>query len=59
MSKCLACGKEDDGIVCSHCLAKTASKVGKGAKKAGGFLLAVVPTVIVLIATKGKDKPKI
>jgi hypothetical protein len=59
MSKCIACGKENDGIVCSHCLAKTASKVGNGAKKVGGFLLAVAPSLILLIATKGKGKPKI
>jgi len=59
MSKCLACGKENDGIVCTHCLAKTATKVGNGAKKARGVLLAVLPTVLVLIATRGKGKPKV
>lgn len=57
MSKCIDCGKENDGIICSHCLAKGASQVGNGVKKVGGFLLAVVPTVITFIlARRGKPR---
>ncbi len=58
MSRCLDCGKEDDGILCAHCLAKRASKVGNGAKKVSGLLLAAAPALITMIVTKRIGKPK-
>ncbi|SDY45330.1 hypothetical protein SAMN05192546_102169 [Tindallia californiensis] len=58
MSRCVDCGKENEGFICAHCLAKRASKIGKGAKKVGGFILAAAPAVITLIVTKGKGNPK-
>jgi hypothetical protein len=59
MSRCLDCGKEDDGILCAHCLAKRASKVGNGAKKVRGLLLALAPTIVTMIVAKHNGKPKI
>jgi hypothetical protein len=62
MSKCITCGKEDDGIICSHCLTKGASMFGKGLKKVGGFLVLVGLTFGSAFAMKknvDKDKTKI
>ena len=59
---CIFCGKENDGRICSHCIAKKGTKIGNGVKKVGGFLLtvsAIVTSVVAVVATKGKFKPKI
>lgn len=54
MSKCLKCGKENEGVVCSHCLAKTTSSIGNFVKKAGALALAIVPIVTPFILNKNK-----
>ncbi|WP_394870320.1 hypothetical protein [Clostridium butyricum] len=61
MSKCMFCKKENDGIVCKHCLAEGATKTGKVIKKSTDVVLKVAPiviTIIPMILTKGKFKKK-
>lgn len=57
MSKCKICNKENEGVICKHCLAKYANKAGKFAKGACKLALSVLP-VVVMIATRGKAKTK-
>jgi|LGVF01.2.fsa_nt_gb rRNA processing protein Gar1 len=59
MAKCVICGKENDGFICSHCLAKGASNVGNGVKKVGKILSVVGPMVFTYVLTKGKGRPKV
>jgi len=62
MSKCIVCKKEGDGIVCKHCLTKNSGIAGDVIKKGGKLALAVVavvPSVLLYVTTKGKIKPKI
>lgn len=59
MSKCLICKKEEDGIICKHCLTKNAGIAGDVIKKSGKWAVAVVPSILLFVATKGKIKPKI
>lgn len=56
MSKCFFCGKNDDGVICKHCLANGTSKIGSGAKKLVKVAPVVIPLVLKVIIFK---KPKI
>lgn len=61
MSKCIICHKEDDGVICSHCLAKGASNTGKAFKilgKSATTVVSIAAIPVLFIATKGKIKPK-
>lgn len=62
MSKCIFCSKENDGLICKHCLAKGANEAGSAIKKSADFAIKAAPVVLsvaTFIATKGKKKPKI
>jgi hypothetical protein len=59
MSKCIFCHKENDGSVCSHCLAKGATNTGNALKNVGSFAIKIVPIIVVLVSTRGKGKFKI
>lgn len=61
MSKCIFCKKEDQGVICKHCLTKGSTKTGKVIKKGGEFAFKVAPAVLAVIPiviTKGKFKTK-
>lgn len=59
MSKCIICKKEEDGVLCKHCLTKNAGIAGDVIKK-GGILavavIAVIPTILLFVAAKGKRR---
>lgn len=55
MSKCVFCSKENEGLICKHCLSKKASSAGSAIKQVGKIAVAVVPLVMTVI-TRGKNK---
>lgn len=61
MSKCMICKKENDGVICAHCLTKGATNTGKIIKSGGKLAIKAIPVVVSIasiVMTKGKAKPK-
>lgn len=46
MKKCISCGKENSGLICSHCLAKGATNAGIFVKTATATLPAILAVLI-------------
>lgn len=62
MSKCVFCKKENDGLICKHCLTKKASKTGKNIKDGGKIVVKAIPvllSIVPIVMTKGKFKSKL
>ncbi|WP_371366391.1 hypothetical protein SRRS_07700 [Sporomusa rhizae] len=55
MSRCIFCQKENDGVICKHCLTKKGNLAGGAIKKACKIALAVAP-VVMMVFTRGKGK---